>query len=251
MHSPASSCRSPRRLACLARKINSGRTKLGKPRWVPQTNWPQPHSWARLLAVSLAPRKGRSVLASHVLAHLSHLRHLSPQLPPLSRTSRRACLRQPNASTCRSPATWSAVRMDQGLAAGLQNIPGAGDKIAQAANKTVTALGSAADRVKEGFGTGSPAVGGSYAKDAMSEWLTGGSKNVASRVYDAVDNLVKPDIATPLTATAKAAQEILARRAASKIPGKSRQSRRYPKPSRHRRACPIRASRDCAVSSAR
>ncbi len=112
-------------------------------------------------------------------------------------------------------------RMDQSLAAGLQNIPGAGDKIAQAANKTVEALGSAADRVKEGYGTGSPAVAGSYAKDALTEWLTGGSQKVASRVYDAVDNLVNPEIATPLAATAKAAQEILARRAASKIPGKS------------------------------
>jgi hypothetical protein len=112
-------------------------------------------------------------------------------------------------------------RMDQGLGAGLQNIPGAGDKIAEAANRTVTSLGTAADKVAQGYGTGSPAVGGSYAKDALTEWLSEGSKKVASRVYDSVDNLVNQEISTPLSATLKTAQEILTRRSEAKIPGKS------------------------------
>lgn len=112
-------------------------------------------------------------------------------------------------------------RTTQGLAAGLQNIPGAGDKIAKAADVTQRSLGTAAERVAEGFGTGSPAVAGSYAKDALIDWMTTGSQKVASRVYDAVDNLVDASVTTPLTATAQAVDTILARRAASKIPGES------------------------------
>lgn len=112
-------------------------------------------------------------------------------------------------------------RMQQGMGAGLQNIPGAGDKIAEAANKTVSALGTAAEKVAQGYGTGSPAVGGSYAKDALAEWIGPGSQKVASRVYDAVDGLVNPEVSTPLSATARVAQEILDRRGAAKIPGKS------------------------------
>lgn len=112
-------------------------------------------------------------------------------------------------------------RMTQGMAAGLQNIPGAGDKIAKAAEQTTKALGIAADRVREGYGTGSPAVAGSYAKDALADWMTTGSKAVADRVYNAVDDLVRPEITTELKSTLNAAQTILDRRAASKIPGKS------------------------------
>lgn len=112
-------------------------------------------------------------------------------------------------------------RMTQGLAAGLQNIPGAGDKIAKAAGDTVNALGNAVDKVREGYGTGSPAVAGSYAKDALADWMTGGSKKVAERVYDAVDNLVDPGVKSQLPETVQAAQSILARRANAHIPGKS------------------------------
>lgn len=112
-------------------------------------------------------------------------------------------------------------RMTQGLAAGLQNIPGAGDKIAKAAETTQKALGSAADVVREGFGTGSQAVAGSYAKDALADWITTGSSKVASRVYDAVDNLVNPEVRTELPATLKAAQEIVNRRGNARIPGES------------------------------
>lgn len=113
-------------------------------------------------------------------------------------------------------------RMTQGLAAGLQNIPGAGDKIAKAAETTQKALGTATDVVREGFGTGSQAVAGSYAKDALADWITTGSSKVASRVYDDVDELVKGSSRlTPLEATKKAAADIVARRGNARIPGHS------------------------------
>ena len=119
------------------------------------------------------------------------------------------------------PRFIAGSRMEQGVGAGLQNIPGAGDKIAEAAEKTVQALGAAAGKVSQDYGTGSPAVAGSFAKDALAEWLGSGSQKAASRVYDAVDNLVNHEISTPLTATAQTAQSILTRRAEAKIPGKS------------------------------
>lgn len=112
-------------------------------------------------------------------------------------------------------------RMTQGLAAGLQNIPGAGDKIAKAAGDTVSALGRAADRVKEGYGSGSTVVAGSEAKDALATWITEGSGKVAERIYNSVDKLIDPAISTELKSTAQAAQTILDRRALSKIPGES------------------------------
>jgi hypothetical protein len=112
-------------------------------------------------------------------------------------------------------------RIQQGIAAGLHNIPGAGDKLATAAEATEKALGRAAETVAEGFGTRSPAVAGSYAKDALAEWITTGSGKTAARVYDAVDNLVNPAVTTELNATRQAAQSIIDRRANARIPGDS------------------------------
>lgn len=112
-------------------------------------------------------------------------------------------------------------RVTQGLAAGLQNIPGAGDKIAKATETTTRALGSAADAVREGFGTGSASVAGSYAKDALTDWVGPGSKAIAERVYGRVDGLINPSVTSELRQTLQAAQTILQRRSNAKIPGES------------------------------
>lgn len=112
-------------------------------------------------------------------------------------------------------------RVTQGLAEGLKNIPGAGDKIAEAARSTVEGLGSATAKVAEGYGTGSKAVAGSYAKDALVDWIENGSKAVSSRLYGKVDELVNPEVRSQLPATAQAAQTILSRRQEARIPGRS------------------------------
>jgi hypothetical protein len=112
-------------------------------------------------------------------------------------------------------------RMTQGLAAGLRNVPGAGDRIAGAAEATQRGLGAAASRAQEGFGSGSPAIAGGAAKQAIEDWIGPGSQKIASRVYDAVDNFIDNSITTELTATARVAQDILGRRAISRIPGQS------------------------------
>lgn len=109
----------------------------------------------------------------------------------------------------------------QRLAAGLRNIPGAGDKIVKATQQTTDALGSSAKQLSESLGTGSQEVAGSAAKDAITGWVTDGSKKVASRLYDAVDPLVDQSFTRELHATRNAVSEIMAKRANSKIPGKS------------------------------
>lgn len=103
-------------------------------------------------------------------------------------------------------------RTTQGVAAGLSNIPGAGDKIATATNNTIRSLGDATNRVAEGFGTGSNAVAGSYNKDALVGWITGRSKDVADRLYGSVDDVVNNSVRSPLTATKLAADGIMAER---------------------------------------
>lgn len=110
------------------------------------------------------------------------------------------------------------ARGTQGLAAGLQNIPFAGDKIAAAANQTQKAIGAAANNVREGFGTGSPAVGGGFAKDALTDWIGTGSKEVADKLYGAVDKLVDPSVVREIANTRAIAQRIAKENQAAGLP---------------------------------
>lgn len=109
----------------------------------------------------------------------------------------------------------------QRIAAGLKNIPGAGDQIVKSTENVVTGLGGAAKRVEQGLGTGSPEVAGSAAKDSIADWMTNTSKEIANRVYGEVDPLVNPNHMRELYATRNAMADIMAQRAQSKIPGKS------------------------------
>jgi len=111
--------------------------------------------------------------------------------------------------------------LTQRLAAGLKNVPGAGDTIVKATRQTVDSLGDATKRVEQGFGAGSAEVAGGSAKDAIAGWIGEGSKDVSRRVYGAVDGLVNPEVRRPLTSTRSAVAEIMADRANAKIPGAS------------------------------
>lgn len=111
--------------------------------------------------------------------------------------------------------------LTQRLAAGLKNVPGAGDTIVKATKNTVDALGDATKRVEQGFGTGSAEVAGGSAKDALAHWITEGAGQIDKRLYGKVDPLVNPDVSRPLHATRQAVSEIMARRANSQITGTS------------------------------
>jgi hypothetical protein len=109
----------------------------------------------------------------------------------------------------------------QRMAAGVKNIPGAGDEIYRATQNTVDSMGDAARNIQRDLGSGSPEVAGRSAKDNIESWVTGKSKDISKRGYDSVDRLVDNNLVRPLHATLEAVSEIAAKRAAAKIQGKS------------------------------
>lgn len=108
--------------------------------------------------------------------------------------------------------------LTQRAASVARNIPGAGDPIVTAAEKSIASLGKKADEVAEGYGGASVQGSGDAAKSAITRWITGDSKKNVSKLYDAVDNLVNPDIITPVTKTREAALRIEDARNAAKLP---------------------------------
>lgn len=112
-------------------------------------------------------------------------------------------------------------RLTQGMAAGLKNIPGGGDVLHEAGDKTLRAIGEAKQGVVESLGLGSTVSAGEEAKGALKSWIKEGSSAESKTNYDIVDGLVNSSVATPLTSTQKAVSEIVSRRQNAKIPGDS------------------------------
>ncbi len=112
-------------------------------------------------------------------------------------------------------------RLTQGMAAGLKNIPGGGDVLHAAGEKTLQSIGGAKQAVTEALGTGSTVASGDEAKSALKSWIKEGSSAQSKANYDLVDGLVNPDVATPLASTQKAVSDIVARRQNARIPGDS------------------------------
>lgn len=110
----------------------------------------------------------------------------------------------------------------QRMAAGVKNVPIAGDKIVKSAQAVTEGLGGAAKSVEGGFGVGSAAVAGGDAKDALTNWITSDSKNVSKRVYGAVDSLIDNSVKTPLTNTQAAVDSTIAKRMNAFIPGRAK-----------------------------
>lgn len=112
-------------------------------------------------------------------------------------------------------------RLTQATAAGLKNVPGGGDVLHEAGDKTLRAIGEAKQAVTEALGSGSTVAAGDEAKGALKSWIKEGSKAESNINYGMVDGLVNPDVATPLTSTQKSIGEIVTRRQNAKIPGDS------------------------------
>lgn len=112
----------------------------------------------------------------------------------------------PRAVTTDSVAT-------QRAASALRNVPLAGDPLVTASGRAVEQLGQRADEVAQGFGSGAVVSSGDVAKGAIRNWITGTSKTNASKLYDAVDNLVDNSRTVPLANTRMVVGEIMARRA--------------------------------------
>lgn len=106
------------------------------------------------------------------------------------------------------------------IAAGIKNIPIAGEPIVQSAQKLIGQMG----RVKNELipGSRSPEIAGGEAKEALGSWIKEGSKKPVSKAYEAVDSLIDPEVMVPLRHTAGAVDEIIATRVQSRIPGTSK-----------------------------
>lgn len=109
----------------------------------------------------------------------------------------------------------------QRIAAGLKNIPGAGDKIVNSAQAVTDDLGLAVKSAAEGFGAGSVDVAGGAAKDNLSRWIKSGSQKPVDAAYREVDSLINNEVTGRLENTQAEIAKIMAERANAKIAGKS------------------------------
>ena len=106
----------------------------------------------------------------------------------------------------------------QQTGAATANIPVAGTPLVKAAERTIDQLGTKADEISQGYGAGtSVANSGETARSAIKDWITGDSATKTKTLYDRVDNLISPDVKTPLDATRQAVAEIAAKRDAAAL----------------------------------
>lgn len=107
----------------------------------------------------------------------------------------------------------------QRLGQGVRNIPMAGERIVQAVTKTGDETTAALDSLATGLGTGDVATAGQAASTSIRNWITGDSKKAVTAAYDAVDNLIDPNVTTTLSSTQAKIADIMARRAAERVEG--------------------------------
>lgn len=112
-------------------------------------------------------------------------------------------------------------RMTQGLAEGLKNIPGVGDKIARSAEETIGRIGSRAEEAQSALGAGERTVAGEAVRDALNDWIarsSGRGDTISSRIYRKVDDLINPNVTSPLVSTRMALKDIAYKRAQASLP---------------------------------
>ena len=106
----------------------------------------------------------------------------------------------------------------QRAAATVRNIPLAGDPLVSASERTLSQLGTKADEVADALGGSSVQAAGDTAKGGIVGWIKGESGKKVSQLYDAVDNLVNPNVKTEIVNTRGVAAEIEAERMAAHLP---------------------------------
>ena len=105
----------------------------------------------------------------------------------------------------------------QRSAATLRNVPGAGDPLVKAADRMTAQLGTKADEITQGFGSGTTTSSGEAARTGIKDWITGTSAQNVQKLYDRVDDLVDPTVTVPLNKTFSAADKIEALRTMAAI----------------------------------
>lgn len=103
----------------------------------------------------------------------------------------------------------------QRTAGALKEIPLIGDPLVRASREASEGLGQAAEQTAAQYGHGNVLTGGENAKDALVDWITGGSKKVLDRLYGRVDPLVNQTATRPLHETLSTVNDLQKRRTAS------------------------------------
>jgi hypothetical protein len=109
-------------------------------------------------------------------------------------------------------AVTSDNRAVQQVGKGVTNIPLAGLPLRNASERAIGQLDEASARVQQGFGNSTPSDAGGVVKEGLERFIGKTTKDRAAALYDKVDNLVNPNVTTPLVNTQKLAQDIVARR---------------------------------------
>lgn len=111
----------------------------------------------------------------------------------------------------------------QRTAGALKEIPFVGDPLVKASRAATEGLDTAAEQTAAQYGHGNVLTGGENAKDALVDWITGGSKKILDRMYGRVDPMVNQTATRPLHETLNAVSNIQKRRTASGAtdPGKA------------------------------
>lgn len=101
------------------------------------------------------------------------------------------------------------------------NIPVAGQPLRKASKTAIQQLDDSAKGVQDELGTGSKEVAGNRIRQDMASFAKIEEPAQVSALYSKVDKLVKPDVRVSLSETQRIAQNINARRNASKLEGSS------------------------------
>lgn len=101
----------------------------------------------------------------------------------------------------------------------LGDVPFVGDKIGESAKGTIEQLGSAKQTLAAGQTAESA---GQSASQGIVGWITGESKALVKKAYDAVDSAIDPSVTSPLENTRGVIADIAARRQNAAIPGDSK-----------------------------
>ena len=109
------------------------------------------------------------------------------------------------------PRAAAGGRTAQILGGSVKELPWVGDPVVAAANRATQQLEGATQGVANALGPSSREGAGLAARDAIEDWITGGSNAINAAAYRDVDALINPTTAVPLSRTQQAVAQLAAR----------------------------------------
>lgn len=176
-----------------------------------------PKVYARSAETNEGPATGVArALAPGLMAGAPTVRAMAPAIAAskpgqvVAEAAGRLGVEVPRAVTTDNMAT-------QRMAAAARNIPVAGDPLVKGAEKAITQLGTRADEVAAGYGSGNKVQAGDAAKDALTTYIGPTTKARADKLYTKVDEIAGGST-VPLSGTRNEVARILAQRGAAALP---------------------------------